>query len=388
MGFEKHPLDDAVYFDKFGTIILVYVDDLIVLGGEARAQGVLKQIRNRFKATDPVSLATASASAPLVFLSHEMWLEQNQSILVVHQHSYVDSLLERCEVTSGLRNFSAKDYEHGSFDESPLLDPTGHKEFRSKLGAMSYLAHATRPDLLTPVSVLAEAQAAPTSRHLDVLNRLLRYLFTTRHRHLRLNVATLSPDKAKSVPLQLFFDASYCSSYARSGAVLMVDSVPTYWYSRKQKCITLSTCGAELVSASQGAKELAGAWNFLKLLFPDITFSLELLGDSTAANLISSSQASPRKVRHLSLAHLFVRDLTRDGLLAVTYVETSKNPADIFTKPLPEVNLQPHLKFMSIGNSGPLTPPVGVDSSVRKVMYAKALAVLDAVASPYTLIMS
>lgn len=134
----------------------------------------------------------------------------------------------------------------------------------------------------------------------------------------------------------------------------------SFWYSRRLRCITLSTAEAELVAASVMAKELMGALNFLEGLFAHvpgggIRFSVEMVGDNQAANLIASGQAGVRKVRHLSLADLYVREVCDDGRLTVRYVKTTENPSDMLTKPLNEsvlVNLLPLVGLVQMPSHG------------------------------------
>ena len=68
---------------------------------------------------------------------------------------------------------------------------------------------------------------------------------------------------------------------------------------------------------------------------------MSLLGDNQAANLMAAGQAGVRKVRHLSLADLFVREVCHGGRVTVKYIPTDVNTADMFTKVLPGNKLKP-----------------------------------------------
>ena len=144
------------------------------------------------------------------------------------------------------------------------------------------------------------------------------------------------------------FDANFGHAHARSGLSLFLGDALCYWASRRQKCIVLSTAEAEMVAASAAAKELQGTFNFLSDVFPGVTFVRQLRGDNVAANLLGSAQASLRRVRHLSLAHLYVRELTASGEVPIAYVSTLLNRGDVFTKVLGRQKLEPHLPRLGL----------------------------------------
>lgn len=241
------------------------------------------------------------------------------------------------------------DYFHGP----PALGPVDHTLFRSKVGELAFLAHCARPDLLSVISILAGAQASTTVKHMESAGRVLQNLSHHRHRVLDIPIYPLRGQAAPGVQLSAHFDANYASQKARSGAVFYVNHATCYWFSRKQKCICLSTTEAELVACSMACKELLGALDFLSFAFGEPTphklrFKCTLYGDNVAANLIGSSQANVRKVRHLSLADLFCREVTNNGTISICYIKTDEKTADCLTKVLPDIALSKLLPHMSI----------------------------------------
>lgn len=356
-GFTVHPLDDSVWVDGQGNAILVYVDDLVVIADPTIATATIGKIRNRFKATDPVYLSKASREGPLVFLSHEMWPEQFQGgvRLVVSQRSYVDSLLDRFDVKSGIRTLNPDDFASDNFVGSEPLNKSGHTLYRSKLGGISFLAQCTRADVMAPCAILAQAQASPTQKHMKVVDKLLMYIFHTRERTLVLDITHIPPDSsgARGCLIEADFDASFLPWRARSGGIIYVSHVSSFWYTRVQRCIVLSTTEAEIVAASTCCREVIGAFRFLERVFTNtskdsVRSRLAARGDNVAANLIGSAQASLRKVRHLTLSDLYCREVTSEGLITMSYVPTGINSSDSLTKVLPEVELTNLLERMCL----------------------------------------
>jgi hypothetical protein len=53
--------------------------------------------------------------------------------------------------------------------------------YQSLVGSLNWLAHTTRPDLSTVVSLLAQHQSNPSSGHLTAARYVVRYLANTKH---------------------------------------------------------------------------------------------------------------------------------------------------------------------------------------------------------------
>ena len=73
-----------------------------------------------------------------------------------------------------------------------------------------------------------------------------------------------------------------------------------------------------------------------------------LRGDNAAANSIGSALASVRKVRHLSLATLWIREASERNQVKLIYVRSSENTADLLTKILGVQALDPLLWLLNI----------------------------------------
>ena len=127
---------------------------------------------------------------------------------------------------------------------------------------------------------------------------------------------------------------------SREGACIFFNGCLIGHRTRLQTTIALSTAEAELAAGCAAARLLMGVANFLhEVLFctNQAVVPLPLLyGDNESANSIAKGHASIRKVRHLLLPSLYLRQLTRDGRVEVRYKPTSENCADILTKILGE----------------------------------------------------
>lgn len=149
------------------------------------------------------------------------------------------------------------------------------------------------------------------------------------------------------------------------------------WRTVKQRCITLSTTEAELAACSFAAKEGIGLRNYFRQLYSDsdpakrLFFSCALYGDNNSCNLIAQQRTGVRKVRHLALSHLYVREVVQSGDLTVNRVPTDTNAANLLTKVLSGTQLKREMRLSSLVDpvsNIPVTysrfePPIVVDGS-------------------------
>ena len=78
---------------------------------------------------------------------------------------------------------------------------------------------------------------------------------------------------------------------------------------------------------------------------------IHMQGDNVAANLIAEKTAGLRKVRHLTLADLYVRECTETGRIVISHVPGTENTADLLTKILKEEQLLKLLGLLHMHNA-------------------------------------
>jgi hypothetical protein len=113
--------------------------------------------------------------------------------------------------------------------------------YQQIVGALNYIAHATRVDIAFAVNQLSRATHYACKRHLAAAEHCVRYLAGT---------ATLALHYSRKVGMSLecFVDASYSQDVSKrgtTGLVLLVAGGPVYWTARKQDKIMSSTCDSE-----------------------------------------------------------------------------------------------------------------------------------------------
>jgi hypothetical protein len=132
-----------------------------------------------------------------------------------------------------------------------------------------------------------------------------------------------------------------------SGYCFTLGSGMVTWSAHQQKTVSLSTCEAEYVAASDAAKELT----WIRTLLREIDFvqplATPLLWDNTGGITLSEDASYHSKVKHININVHSIRERVVLGQLKLHYVHSLNNSADIFTKSLSRKDFE-HLR-LSLG---------------------------------------
>lgn len=171
----------------------------------------------------------------------------------------------------------------------------------------------------------------PTSAHLQAAKRVLRYLSGSPNQGILL---------ASSSAAQL---SAYCDSdwagcpvtrRSTSGFCVMLGHSPISWKSKRQSVVARSSAEAEYRSMALTVCEVMWLKQLLKDLGLSNMKSVPLFCDNQAALAISANPVHHEKTKHVAIDCHFIRDQAQAGLVQPTYIPTSKQLADVFTKQL------------------------------------------------------
>ena len=101
------------------------------------------------------------------------------------------------------------------------------------------------------------------------------------------------------------------------------------WGSRKQKCIALSTCEAEIIALSEAAKDMVYLRKFTAGLGETEPGPSTLSTDSQSARDVSYNPEHHDRMKHVARRHFFVRDMVESFELTVPHDEEGRiRPSD------------------------------------------------------------
>ena len=315
------------------VIIGCYVDDLFIIYNSDDEHSLYKQftidLSRRWDVDDEGEVSD--------LLNVE--ISRSDKGVTLRQTAYIEKLASTWLPEGVPSTFQYNSAPHTEDIQAKVLDalsttdppnPDLLRKYQSLVGSLLYAATNTRPDIAYAVSMLCRAMARPTPDLLDLGLRIVCYLY--RHRHIGLFYES-GPSTLSGMS-----DADWAVKHSTSGMVFMMSKAAISWGSKKQQSVALSSCEAEIVAASEAAKEAV----YLDRLHDELGFKsnsepIQLALDNKAAIDSSYNPENHSRTKHIDRRHYFVRELVEEGRIVVPFVSTIDNYADFFTKPMKPV---------------------------------------------------
>lgn len=322
-GFVQSKADHSLFTMKSGnsfTVVLVYVDDLILAGNDlTQCAGVKTYLQKCFRIKDLGKLK--------YFLGLEV--ARSPAGISLCQRKYIVDILEESGMT-GCKpsSFPMLQQQQLLLDSSPFLDDPS--QYRRLVGKLIYLT-ITRPDITYSVHSLSQCMHHPRQAHLDAAMRVLRYLKTAPGQGLFFPACN-------DLQLRAFCDSDWAgcplTRRSTSGYFVQLGNAPISWKTKKQPTVSRSSAEAEYRAMAATTSELL----WLKNLFFDLTVPqtapMHLYCDNQAAMHIASNPVFHERTKHIEIDCHFVRDQLLLHTISTHHVPTNAQPADIFTKAL------------------------------------------------------
>ncbi|KAI7945710.1 hypothetical protein MJO29_012098 [Puccinia striiformis f. sp. tritici] len=209
-------------------------------------------------------------------------------------------------------------------------------------------SNGTRPDITYAVNFLARFSMNPDETHWKALRHLISYIrYSSR---LSLPIIANKSTRCEDCVVT-FVDANWGGEAGRSvhGFFTLAWDAPVSWSSKRQTCIARSTCQAEYMALSFGAKD--GQWitSLIRQLFPVNPPSL--LSDNRSAIAISSDCATRKNHRHIEREFHTINELLYLNKVVINWIGTDEQLADILTKALGWKKLKDFLEKVGMKSS-------------------------------------
>lgn len=348
-GYRKTTSDHCVFFQKFSDgdfiILLLYVDDMLIIGKNAsRINQLKKQLSKSFAMKD---LGPAKQ-----ILGIRITRDRNARKLWLSQEKYIEKVLRRFNMDNA-KAVSSPLANH--FRLSSKQSPSTEKEkasmqrvpYASAVGSLMYAMVCTRPDIAHAVGVVSRFLSNPGKEHWIAVKWIFRYLRGTSK--LCLCFGSSKPVLVGYTDADMAGDVD--SRKSTSGYLIAFAKGAVSWQSKLQKCVALSTTEAEFIAATEACKELLWMKKFLRELeFKQDKY--ELFCDSQSAIHLGKNSSFHSRSKHIDVRYHWIRDVLEMKQLELVKIHTDKNGSDMLTKSLPRDKLE-----ICRSTAGMIVPP-------------------------------
>ena len=343
LKFQQSKIDECVFY-KGKSIILIYVDDVILVGpDDQEIDDIVKIMAGAFKITDEGTLAD--------YLGVKIRRDENGGLLMTQGHM-IESILNDL----GIDENTKKKATTPAFPSKLLTRDEDGEEFnkswdyRSVIGKLNYLEKCTRPDLAFSVHQCARFASNPRRSHAEAVERIGHYLYNNKEQGIMVH-----PDTSNENFI-CWADAAFAGEWnketalndpttakSRTGYVISYAGCPLTWASKLQTEIALSTVEAEYIALSQSLREVICMMQMVEeakskqipiRTNAQTAVHCNAFEDNTGALELSKVPKMRPRTKHINIKYHHFREHVQKGTITVEHVDTKNQVADIFTKPL------------------------------------------------------
>ena len=312
------------------------MDDLIISGAQPSEIEVFKlEMKKKFRMSD------------LGLLSYYLGMEvvQKETGVFLSQTAYAAKILEKTGMEGCNSTQSPMDARLKLRKESDgkAVDPTMYK---STVGSLRYLVN-TRPDLAYSVGYVSRFMEKPTTEHWAAVKHVLRYISGT------IDTGCWFARKGtEGLSLIGFSDSDMAGDLddrkSTTGVLYMLGKSLISWQSQKQKVVALSSCEAEYIAATTAACQ--GIWltRLLAELIGEEPGQTVMKVDNKSAINLCKNPVLHEQSKHIDTRYHFIRECVEKKLIAVEYVRSEDQLADILRKPVGRVRFLELRKKMGL----------------------------------------
>ncbi|KAI3665096.1 hypothetical protein L6452_43714 [Arctium lappa] len=323
LGFSLSRADHSLFFyrkDDVFLSILIYVDDVIIVGNDSKKIDDVKQcLHDKFSIKDLGELK--------YFLGIEV--ARTSRGLVLSQRKYTLDILEDSGM-KGCRPSSFPIEQNLKLvmdDQEPKVDAS---KYRRLIGRLLYL-QATRPDIAYSVNNLSQFVSDPRQNHMNAVFRILRYLKATPGQGILLQ-------KEGGTNLVAYSDSDWLgcplTRRSRTGYLVLLGGAPISWKTKKQSVVSRSSAEAEYRAMASTVSEIIWLrWLLQELGLPQIG-STTLFCDNQAARHIANNPVFHERTKHVEMDCYFVRERVETKEICPMTIDSKLQLADLLTKGL------------------------------------------------------
>lgn len=328
-GFESSDADKCLFILNNGDItkniyVILYVDDVIIITFEIERM-------NRFKEYLSDQFNMKDMNEAQFFLGIK--ISRQNGKMIMSQSAYLKSVLKRFAMN-----------ECNSIS-TPLADKLNYKELnsdehcdapcRNLIGCLMYAMLCTRPDLCVALNLLSRFQNKNNKELWQSLKRILRYIRGTLH------VCLTYKRNGEAKPLTGFVDSDWAGDEidrkSTTGYLFKLYNNTISWNSKRQQSVATSSTEAEYMALYEGVKEACWLRSILSNIKLNLNEPTIIYEDNNGCIAIANNPTDHKRTKHIDIKYHFIRDKIQEKLIALEYISTGEQQADMFTKALAAV---------------------------------------------------
>ncbi|CAB1120479.1 unnamed protein product [Ectocarpus sp. CCAP 1310/34] len=316
-------------------IIVVHVDDIFAVGQKERCDKFGEDLNEMVPVKNLGELRWYSAC----FYERDV----ERGLLRISQQRFAEELAAEYGIEWGRSVPLPVSVKLTDFDEN---EASADVPFRELVGSLMWLATQTRPDIANAVRAVARYCASPKMVHWKAALGILGYVRRTSWMGI-----TFERGVVTGMSMQVFVDADYASKATDrrsvSGGLVMCGGGCVTWFSRTQKCVTLSTTEAEYVAIADVLKEVLFLRQVWRFMLPDASMPcIPVFEDNQGAIQIMHNPITNSNSKHIDVRHHFIRELVERKEISITHVPTQFQHADFLTKAISKESFALHRDFV------------------------------------------
>jgi hypothetical protein len=323
-GLKPSHTDPCMYTSEDKQfVVLLWVDDVII--GSSNKHKVItfkERISKRFKIKDLGALRW--------ILGVEIKRDRENRILEMTQKTYIKDMLK----IYGMDDCkSVATPTEGKVRRSP--DGVPNRDFMKIVGSILYAAIVSRPDIAYTAQMLGRHMQSSKEEHMKAAKRVLRYLKGTQDIGLVFSGGDFN--------LSGYSDADWGgdedTSRSTTGYLYLFGGGPISWNSRLQTTVALSSTEAEYMAVCASVQEAV----YLRQLLCDMGYkqndATTIYEDNQGCIAMTKNPVNHKKSKHISIKFHFIREKVESGEVALQYIPSERQLADIMTKGLAKTQL-------------------------------------------------
>ncbi|MGH7954585.1 MAG: reverse transcriptase domain-containing protein [Gloeomargaritales cyanobacterium] len=365
IGFKPSLVDSNLWMrqvKKWYEYICTHTDDFVIASKETKK--IMEKLLKIYK--------IRNIGPPSFLLGADIIKQKNY--WTIGSKTYVTETIKRIEAIFGQlakHKVPMIPGDHPEEDTSEILSPSDRELYQMLIGMAQWIVSLGRLDIIFSLSSLNRFSSCPREGHMNRILKVFGYLKKYPNRSICINatvqdygdldknntdwtqeygdaeedVPTNAPKElGPSIRVTCYVDSDHAHDTVTrrsvTGFIIVLNSMPFIWFSKRQGSVEASTYGAEFVATRISVEHIKGVRYSLRMLGVKIDGPCFVFGDNLAVVSNATIASSMLKKKHLGISYHLVREAVAAGIISVFHIDSEDNPANPLTKSEKLANLK------------------------------------------------